>query len=414
MGRWSLVAVTVLGCIACDALDLELHPPRTPRDAGALVDAPPVPDDAGASACPVACLGGRRCEGGACVPHWLPILATEGINDAPRVGHFVVWTGREVILWGGRAPEDPGRTFGDGVRFDPVRGELRAMSRVDAPSARFQDGVTAVWDGREMLVLGGRDALGLVRDGASYSPELDRWRALSSALPPRAPLTALYTGHDVLVLGSARDGLEGLRFLPGTDVFASTLIRGPSSMRLGHSALWTGAEVVVWGGADELGAVRADGYRYVPSRRRWRAIRDAGAMNARRGHSAVWSSSEMLVFGGVDRAGRSLAAPVSYVPAVDAWRALSSVDAPSPREGQVAVWTGDAMLIWGGRDASGTRVDGASYDPWDDAWTALPPLPAEYAGRAGAAGIWTGSELVVLAGDADRDSLSPFGWRYQP
>lgn len=416
MGRSSLVAVSVLGCIACDALDLDVGPRvAVARDAAAVVDAV-AHEDVVAERCAVQCLGGRRCVDGACLPHWVPIQATEGINDAPRVGHFAVWTGREVILWGGRSPGSPSVSFGDGVRFDPVRGELRPMSRVDAPTARSQDGEAAVWTGREMLVLGGRDGLGAVRDGASYSPDLDRWRALSSAVSPRAPLTALFTGHEVLVLGAARDGVEGLRIQPGSDVFSSTLVRGTSSVRLGHSALWTGAEVVVWGGADDLGAVRADGYRYVPSRGRWRAIRDAGVGNARRGHSAVWSSSEMLVFGGVDRAGRTLSAPVSYVPAMDAWRPLSQVGAPSPRQGQVAVWTGDAMLVWGGRDESGARVDGAAYDPWDDAWTALPPLPAEHArvGRSGAAGIWTGAELLVLAGDAGGESLAPFGWRYQP
>jgi hypothetical protein len=127
----------------------------------------------------------------------------------------------------------------------------------------------------------------------------------------------------------------------------------------------------------------------------------------------------MLVFGGVDRAGRALAAPVSYVPAVDSWRALSVADAPSPRQGQSAVWSGDAMIVWGGRDGSGVLADGAAYDPWDDAWAPLPALPPEVTrdgngGRVGAAAVWTGAELVLLAGDSGGARLSPFGWRYQP
>lgn len=401
----------------CDALVLDVGRHAvvadvpTPRDAS---DAP-VSDT---PSCPHACVAGRRCDAGACVPHWLPILATEGINDAPRVGHFTVWTGREVLVWGGRAPGAATQSYGDGIRFDPQTGELRAMSRIDAPTARFQEGDTAVWTGQEMLVLGGRNAEGLLRDVSGYSPSLDRWRVLSSAGAARAPLSALVTGGEVLVLDRTSSGVEALRLLPGG--FATSPASAATAVRAGHSALWTGAEVIVWAGADESGEVRADGYRFVPTRARWRAVRDAGAAHARRAHSAVWSSSEMLVFGGQDRRGHALAAPVSYVPALDAWRPLRELDAPAPRFGHVAVWVGDAMLVWGGRSDDALLANGAAYDPWDDLWTPLPAVPATEpgdgtrGGRAFSAAVWTGAELIVLAGENGVDTLRPYGWRYQP
>jgi hypothetical protein len=382
-----------------------------------VVDAPDVAA-ADTPACPHACAGGRRCERGACVPHWLPILATEGINDAPRVGHFSVWTGREVLVWGGRGPGAATSSFGDGIRFDPQTGELRAMSRIDAPTARFQEGDTAVWTGHEMLVLGGRNAQGLLRDVSGYSPSLDRWRVLSSAGAARAPLTALATGGEVLVLDRTAAGVEALRLLPGG--FSAPAGVAATAIRAGHSALWTGAEVIVWGGADESDEVRADGYRYVPTRARWRAVRDAGRAHARRAHTAVWSSSEMLVFGGQDRGGHALASPVSYVPALDAWRPLREADAPVARFGHVAVWTGDAMLVWGGRSDDALLPNGAAYDPWDDVWTPLPPVPVDQVGdgapgaRAFSAAVWTGAELIVLAGENGAPRLSPYGWRFQP
>ncbi len=307
--RWSLLrsawasGLISLAVCHCDALVLDVGRRGGVTDVPTPVDVTDAPA-AEAPACPHDCVGGRRCESGACVPHWLPILATEGINDAPRVGHFSVWTGREVLVWGGRAPGAAASSYGDGVRFDPQTGELRAMSRIDAPTARFQEGDTAVWTGQEMLVLGGRNAQGLLRDVSGYSPSLDRWRVLSSAGAARAPLTALVTGAEVLVLDRTSAGVEALRLLPGG--FAATPASSATAIRAGHSALWTGAEVIVWAGADESGEVRADGYRYVPTRARWRAVRDAGAARARRAHTAVWSSSEMLVFGGQDRAGHAI------------------------------------------------------------------------------------------------------------
>jgi hypothetical protein len=410
---WGAGLVALAAC-HCDALVLDVGRRAVATDVPTAVEVidPPTPE---APACPHACVGGRRCEAGACVPHWIPILATEGINDAPRVGHFSVWTGREVLVWGGRAPGAATSSFGDGIRFDPQTGELRAMSRIDAPTARFQEGDTAVWTGQEMLVFGGRNAQGLLRDISGYSPSLDRWRVVFSAA--RAPLTALATGGEVLVLDRTSAGVEALRLLPGG--FAPSPAVSATAIRAGHSALWTGAEVIVWGGADESGEARADGYRYVPTRARWRAVRDAGAPHARRAHTAVWSSSEMLVFGGQDRAGHAMASPVSYVPALDAWRPLRASDAPAARFGHVAVWAGDAMLVWGGRSDDAMLASGAAYDPWDDVWTLLPPVPSVEVGdgrggRAFSAAVWTGAELIVLAGENGAATLAPYGWRFQP
>jgi hypothetical protein len=43
----------------------------------------------------------------------------------PRSGHVVVWTGREMIVWGG---VEKGGAFADGAAYDPQR-DLRSSSR---------------------------------------------------------------------------------------------------------------------------------------------------------------------------------------------------------------------------------------------------------------------------------------------
>src|SRR5262249_44080241 len=70
--------------------------------------------------------------------------------------------------------------------------------------------------------------------------------------------------------------------------------------RLGHTAVWTGSEMIVWGGSS-FGAFLYlnSGGRYNPSTNNWNA--DTGTMNvpqARAGHTAVWTDKEMIIWGG--------------------------------------------------------------------------------------------------------------------
>src|SRR5438309_1390184 len=65
--------------------------------------------------------------------------------------------------------------------------------------------------------------------------------------------------------------------------------------------------------------------------------------------TAVWTGSEMIVWGGAygefgtDTGGR-------YNLATDSWTPTSTANAPSGRQGHTAVWTGNEMIVWGGTD----------------------------------------------------------------
>src|SRR5882724_4858016 len=78
----------------------------------------------------------------------------------------------------------------------------------------------------------------------------------------------------------------------------------------------------------------------------WTATSTTNAPTARQGHTAVWTGSEMIVWGGytfgdLNTGGR-------YNPSTDSWTATSTTNAPSIRRGHTAVWTGSEMIIWGG------------------------------------------------------------------
>src|SRR5687767_12130768 len=66
---------------------------------------------------------------------------------------------------------------------------------------------------------------------------------------------------------------------------------GPSA-RLLHTAVWTGTEMIVWGGADSVGALN-DGQRYNPALNSWTAVTTSGAPSARSRHTAVWTGTKM-------------------------------------------------------------------------------------------------------------------------
>ena len=60
----------------------------------------------------------------------------------------------------------------------------------------------------------------------------------------------------------------------------------------------------------------------------------------RRGATAVWTGKEMIVWGGYD--GQPEATGARYDPVTDTWLPVSTSVAPRPRSNHVAVWTGTA------------------------------------------------------------------------
>lgn len=78
----------------------------------------------------------------------------------------------------------------------------------------------------------------------------------------------------------------------------------------------------------------------------WTAMSTASAPAAREAHTAVWTGSEMIVWGGTGSHG-SLNTGGRYNPATDTWAPVSTTNAPSARYYDTAVWTGTEMLIWG-------------------------------------------------------------------
>ena len=95
----------------------------------------------------------------------------------PRGGHSVIWTGSEMIVWGGEADEDASTVFADGAAYDPSTETWRVLSTAPLSGRRYHQ---AAWTGDTMLIVGGvgKD------DGAAYNPATDSWQMI--APPPVA------------------------------------------------------------------------------------------------------------------------------------------------------------------------------------------------------------------------------------
>ena len=183
----------------------------------------------------------------------------------------------------------------------------------------------------------------------------------------------------LVLLGASACGNGDTRPRPGAAESWRRLATSPLSPRIGHSAVWTGTEMVIWGGRVPGGGPKADGAAYDPARDRWRRL-PPPPVAGRFGHAAVWTGTEMLVWGGLRpaRSGRSevaLADGAAYQPATRTWRPI----APAPLAGDTALWTGTELLAFGRVGAgSEPRLGGAAYDPRTGSWRRLAtsPLPA--------------------------------------
>jgi len=358
-------------------------------------------------------LDGTLGDGGRYDPDGDTWTAVSAVNaPSPRAGHTAVWTDEEMIVWGGAAA---GSTS-TGGRYDPDGDSWQPTSTIGAPSARTDH--VGVWDGAEMIVWGGGSIT-----GGRYDPATDGWTPTTDGYRPdgRTDHTAVWTGAEMIVWGGAgneQGGVEperntGARYDPATAAWTATSTTGAPSARRGHSAVWTGQEMVVWGGESVSGADQQfdTGARYDPGSDSWQPTTTTAAPSARAGHTAVWTGTEMVVWGG--RWPTPTATGARYEPATDQWTPMTVTGAPSPRESHTAIWTGEEMIVWGSSGTGGHNLDGGRYTPGDDAWAPLPVWPLANAATYEHSAVWTGSEMIVWGGYDPPDEVST-GARYSP
>jgi N-acetylneuraminic acid mutarotase len=332
---------------------------------------------------------------GTCVDDW---GATNTVNaPSARSSHTAVWTGSEMVIWGGWS----GGTnyFNTGGKYSPSTDSWTATSIANAPSARVEH--TAVWTGSEMIVWGGADANGSSNTGGRYNPSIDSWVATPTANAPtaRSGHTAVWSGSEMIVWGgyTGTQVLTGGRYNPTTDSWTATSTTNPPTARTSHTAVWTGSEMIVWGGISDSGYLNSGG-RYNPGTDSWLATNTSNAPTARNDHTAVWTSNEMIIWGGANNISPYyLNTGGRYNPITDSWVVTSTANAPSARGFHTAIWTASDMIVWGGIGNVSYVNTGGRYNPATDTWTTTSTTNTPSV-RSDHATVWTGSEMIVWGG----------------
>ncbi len=351
---------------------------------------------------------------------WLP--TSTGANvPAARLYHAAVWTGNEMLVWGGYN----GAFLNSGGRYNPATdGWLPTSTGANVPQGRYLH--SAVWTGGEMLIWGGTYFIGAsqyqLNSGGRYSPATDGWLPTSTganAPAVRASHTAVWTGAEMIVWGGnfyISGGYTylntGGRYSPSANSWqpTSTGANAPGP-RAYHTAVWTGAEMIVWGGDNYFGDLNSGG-RYAPSGDSWTATSIFDGVNSRQSHTAVWTGAEMIIWGGQDANSLLKNNGGRYVPATDSWsNTVLNANTPAARKGHVAVWTGREMLVWGSRSGANS---GGRYNPATGGWLPTSVGANVPAGRSDHTAVWTGTEMIVWGGNSPVNGELNSGGRYNP
>jgi hypothetical protein len=169
----------------------------------------------------------------------------------------------------------------------------------------------------------------------------------------------------------------------------------PIDGRSNHAMAWTGTEAVIWGGISSSsdpkhsvfdGVMPRNGAAYDPATDRWRTIPNA-PIPGRITPLVVWTGHEVVVFGG-QIGEQSRLDGAAWNPATNRWRTIAR--APLTGSEAVGAWLDGRLYVV-------TSAGAASYDPGNDSWTALPEAPIRPGWRTAA--VAAGRLFVVAYGD---------------
>jgi len=349
---------------------------------------------------------------------------------ASRIAEGVVWTGEEMIVWGGvtqKAVRPVGpcdRCASDGAAYNPAAGTWRAI----APAPPGVEGVGSggvAWTGRELVVWASNSPDG-PSGAAAYDPATDSWRRLPAGpLGRRELYVSVWTGKELLVVGGALGDTQAKPIAAALDPTAGTwrvvtafdefaFFGGPSGM------VWSGHEVFVMGSLSlcpSQGAACADRrpafVGYDPATDGLREIplpapsTDFGSDTAASLTPVAWSGTEVVFTAG----GSGSLRVIRYNPTLGNWKGVQAGSChvvADPKQGHGCrdwrigpwapcyaplnvAWLGDRLVAPCAED--GLQVFDLATNAWT--WRTLVPGPSPFTTVGGPAVVWTGRDLVV-------------------
>lgn len=285
---------------------------------------------------------------------------------SPRIQDFSVWTGSQMIVWGGTGPASS--VSSQGAAYDPTTNAWTKLPPAPIPG---RVGPVGAWTGTEALIFGGVTPSGQSTDGAAYNPASKTWRTL-----PAAPL------------GNLTDS--------------------------GSFTVWTGTQLLAWGFFGDSAASSESGCGSIghgggscaiasfdPATNKW-TVGATSPVEAPLFGDAFWTGAEMIVVGwsGGSSSGGGTGSDiaVAYNPKSDTWRELPATPLPGTRTNELAAWDGHELILGGGNSGTGEPVDNdaAACNPATNTWRRLPDAPEGFTGSPRYPEVWTGRYIVSL------------------
>lgn len=119
--------------------------------------------------------------------------------------------------------------------------------------------------------------------------------------------------------------------------------------------------MVLWGGA--AGSWLNDGRRYNPTSNTWAGV-SSTSLSPRDAFPSIWTGNEMIIWGGYyisasagSGTSYTLASGGRHDPSANAWASMTTNGAPSARSNPSAAWQGSQLHVWDGPN------DTYSYSP---------------------------------------------------
>lgn len=288
----------------------------------------------------------------------------------------------QIFIWGGcnysKLPdrESCEKFLQDGFIYNSAQQNWKVVTQSDVPIGRKFAEIVKIGKNlsQQFVIWGGcrssNDAScqEFLNDGGIYSPWLDRWKPIPS---------------QISIIG-----------------------------RIEHSFISIGNEVILWGGRTSDQKALNDGYRgFFDSTGiwHWQALSGLNAPSPRFGQTSIWTGKEMIVFGGCGQAGifnctQLLTDAHAYNPQTDSWRTLPTIDWEfQGRLNQGSVWTGRYMVIWGGNSKINQPLqDGVIFDSKYEEWIPISDLlPGTETGRYNHRLTWNGKSIFMFGGGKD-------------
>lgn len=336
---------------------------------------------------------------------WSPI----SFVNAP-LGGGCVWTGSDLIAW---MPDCGGI-------YHPENDSWTAISTINQPNIH---NCAAVWTGSRMMVFGEENASGGFYDPENDSWTLI---SAENAPGVYDDYSYAWTGNGLWISSKpfVTPPSDIMDYYYNLDNDSWSVLLPPYGYSgAGHSVVWTGDKLIFWGGVYyypvptwgfpwEFGSID-EGIVYDTASGEKTYITIKNAPFPRNSHSTIWTGSEMIVWGGMycyHEAG-DVIPPEGlrnelyhlndggfYYPENNSWVKISTNRAPSPRAGNFMCWTGDTILVLGPDNTGGI------YDPAIETWTATETENAPlYINPKNA--VWTGEKVIVFGGTPETSGI---------